>query len=75
VENSKGLNNTETNASNNVITQTLVEELNEVTIMQEDIEDNKPHLCVPTLDGNAHVIPNVGDNAGDEIPRYTSYIS
>lgn len=20
-------------------------------------EDNKPHLCVPTLDGNAHVIP------------------
>ena len=26
--------------------------------MQEDInEDNKPHLCVPTLDGNAHVIP------------------
>ena len=27
------------------------------TTMQEDIEDNKPHLCVPTLDGNAHVIP------------------
>ena len=25
--------------------------------MQEDTEDNKPHLCVPTLDGNAHVIP------------------
>ena len=25
--------------------------------MQKDIEDNKPHLCVPTLDGNAHVIP------------------
>ena len=26
--------------------------------MQENInEDNKPHLCVPTLDGNAHVIP------------------
>lgn len=25
--------------------------------MQEDIEDNKPHLCVLTLDGNAHVIP------------------
>ena len=20
-------------------------------------EDNKPHLCVPTLDGNVHVIP------------------
>jgi len=20
-------------------------------------EDNKPHLCMPTLDGNAHVIP------------------
>ena len=26
--------------------------------MEEDTnEDNKPHLCVPTLDGNAHVIP------------------
>ena len=25
--------------------------------MQEDTEDNKPHLGVPTLDGNAHVIP------------------
>ena len=25
--------------------------------MQKDIENNKPHLCVPTLDGNAHVIP------------------
>lgn len=22
-----------------------------------DNENNKPHLCVPTLDGNAHVIP------------------
>jgi len=21
------------------------------------IENNKPHLCVPTLDGNVHVIP------------------
>ena len=27
------------------------------TTMQKDIENNKPHLCVPTLDGNAHVIP------------------
>ena len=25
--------------------------------MQKDIENKKPHLCVPTLDGNAHVIP------------------
>ncbi len=25
--------------------------------MQEYIEDNNPHLCVQTLDGNAHVIP------------------
>lgn len=25
--------------------------------MREGNEDNKPHLCVPTLDGNAHVIP------------------
>lgn len=25
--------------------------------MQENTEDNEPHLCVPTLDGNAHVIP------------------
>ena len=25
--------------------------------MREGNEDNKPHLCVATLDGNAHVIP------------------
>lgn len=25
--------------------------------MREGNEDNKPHLCVPTLDGNVHVIP------------------
>lgn len=25
--------------------------------MRKGNEDNKPHLCVPTLDGNAHVIP------------------
>ena len=27
------------------------------TTTQEGINDNTPHLCVPTLDGNAHVIP------------------
>ena len=25
--------------------------------MREGNENNKPHLCVPTLDGNVHVIP------------------
>jgi hypothetical protein len=25
--------------------------------MRKGNEDNNPHLCVPTLDGNAHVIP------------------
>lgn len=31
--------------------------LKDFCLMREGNEDNKPHLCVPTLDGNAHVIP------------------
>lgn len=32
-------------------------EVNSKEENHEGNEDNKPHLCVPTLDGNAHVIP------------------